>query len=145
MASLMMPLLMLHQMWFIPKQKRKQTIPYTERVTNVEVLERAGEKRNLTNITCCKNNTKQAMFFGHVMRRQRDQKTDEKRSRARQREKLLDHLTFWLYKHTNKWVVCGTGMVESNGCHCQQAQHPMVIELVIYSTMSVPLILKNFA
>ena len=44
---------------------------------------------------------RQAVFFGHVMRRKELEhlvttgKIDEKRSRGRQREKILDSMTVW--------------------------------------------------
>ena len=47
---------------------------------------------------------RQAVFFGHVMRRKELEhlvttgKIDGKRSRGRQREKILDSMTVWLQK-----------------------------------------------
>ena len=47
---------------------------------------------------------RQATFFGHVMRKKEAEhlvttgKTDGKRSRGRQREKMLDSMTSWLHK-----------------------------------------------
>ena len=68
------------------------------RVTNAEVLRRAGEKRSLANTI----KRGQATFFEHVMRREALEhllttgKIEGHRSRGRQREKLTDTLSIWL-------------------------------------------------
>ena len=83
------------EMWCF---RRMLKISYLDRVTNEEVLRRAGEKRRL-----CNNILKsQATFFGHVMRRGKIEhlvtsgKIHGKRSRGRQREKITDCLSCWL-------------------------------------------------
>ena len=82
-------------MWFLRRMLR---IPWTEKKTNEAVLEEAETTRLLI-----KNIRKrQATFFGHVMRREKLEhlvttgKLDGKRSRGRQREKMIDGLTTWL-------------------------------------------------
>ena len=80
-------------MWFLRRMLR---ISYLER----EVLERAGTARSLLK----EARKRQAVFFGHVMRRKELEhlvttgKIDGKRSRGRQREKILDSMTVWLQK-----------------------------------------------
>ena len=83
------------EMWFL---RAMQRIPYTARVTNIEVLDRAGTRRNLA------NNIRQlqAKFIGHIIRRDSIEhlittgKIDGRRSRGRQREKITDALSKWL-------------------------------------------------
>ncbi len=78
--------------------RRMQKISYVDRVTNEEVLKRAGVHRAL----CRKIRRGQAAFFGHVMRKEALEnivttgKTAGKRSRGRQRDKLTDNLSRWL-------------------------------------------------
>ena len=85
------------EMWCL---RRMLKISYLDRVTNEEVLRRAGEKRRL----CNDIKRGQATFFGHVMRREKLEhlvttgKINGKRSRGRQREKITDCLSHWLRK-----------------------------------------------
>ena len=85
------------EMWFLRRMLR---ISYLDRVRNEEVLERAGTTRSLVK----EARKRQAVFFGHVMRRKElghlvtTRKIDGKRSRGRQREKILDSMTVWLQK-----------------------------------------------
>ena len=73
-----------------------------DRVTNQEVLKRAGTGRRLLNII----RKRQSVFFGHVMRREGMElvvtagKIQGKRSRGRQREKMIDGLAAWLDEKT---------------------------------------------
>ena len=83
------------EMWFLRRMLR---ISWTKKKTNEAVLEEAETTRSLI-----KNIRKrQATFFGHVMRREKLEhlattgKLDGKRSRGRQREKMIDGLTTWL-------------------------------------------------
>ena len=46
--------------------RKMRGVPYSERVTNKEALERAGAKRNLMKDIC----ERQARFFGHVIGKQ---------------------------------------------------------------------------
>ena len=83
------------EMWFLRKMLK---ITYLDRITNEEVLRRAGEKRTLHR-NIMKN---QATFFGHILRRKQVEnvvitgKIEGKRSRGRQREKITDCLCSWL-------------------------------------------------
>ena len=85
------------EMWFLRRMLR---ISYLDRVRNKEVLEGAGTTRSLVK----EERKRQAVFFGHVMRRKELEhlvttgKIDGKRSRGRQREKILDSMTVWLQK-----------------------------------------------
>ena len=80
------------EMWFLRRMLR---ISYVDKIRNEEVLERAGTTRSLVK----KTRKRQAVFFGHVMRRKElehlvtTRKMDGKRSRGRQREKILDSMT----------------------------------------------------
>ena len=71
-----------------------------DKTRDEEVLERAGTTRSLVK----EARERQAVFFGHVMRRKELEhlvttgKIDGKRSRGRQREKILDSMTVWLQK-----------------------------------------------
>ena len=70
------------EMWFLRRMRR---ISYLDKVRNEEVLERAGTKRSLVK----EARKRQAVFFGHVMRRKEFEhlvttgKIDGKRSRGR--------------------------------------------------------------
>ena len=82
-------------MWFPQRMLR---ILYVGKTRNKEVLERAGTTRSLVK----EARKRRAVFFGHVVRRKElehlltTRKTDGKRSRGRQREKILDSMTVWL-------------------------------------------------
>ena len=83
------------EMWFLRRMLR---IPWTARKSNKEILQDARERRTLIN----KIRKRQAIFFGHVMRRENMEhlittgKIQDKRSPGRQRTKMLDDLTAWL-------------------------------------------------
>ena len=85
------------EMWLLRRMLR---ISYMDKTRNEEVLERAGTTRSLVK----EARERQAVFFGHVMRRKELEhlvttgKIDGKRSRGRQREKILDSVTVWLQK-----------------------------------------------
>ena len=85
------------EMWLLHKMLR---ISYVDKTRNEEVLERAGTTRSLVK----EARERQAVFSGHVMRGKELEhlvttgKTDRKRSRGRQREKILDSVTVWLQK-----------------------------------------------
>ena len=85
------------EMWCLRKTLR---ISYLDRVSNEEVLRRAGLKKHL-----CNHIWKgQASFFGHVMRRGKLEHLvatggiEGNRSRGMQREKITDCLSRWLGK-----------------------------------------------
>ena len=87
------------EMWFL---RRMLKISYLDRITNKEVLQRAKASRALM-----KNIRKQqSKFIGHTMRQRSLEhlvttgKMEVKRSRGRQREKMLDSLSTWLQKDT---------------------------------------------
>ena len=79
------------EMWFM---RRMLKIPWTERVTNEEVLRRAGTRRELMKSI----RQRQLRFLGHVMREQQLEsqcvagKLEGKRGRGRPREKFIDSL-----------------------------------------------------
>ena len=83
------------EMWFLRRMLR---ISYMDRITNEEVLRRAGVERHIRRDI----RKTQATFFGHVMRRQNLEhlvttgKIIGRRSRGRQREKITDCLSRWL-------------------------------------------------
>ena len=85
------------EMWFLRRMLR---ISYVDKIRNEEVLEKAGTTRSLVK----KTRKRQAVFFGHVMRRKELEhlvttgKIDGKRSRGRQKEKILDSMTVSLQK-----------------------------------------------
>lgn len=93
------------EMWFLRRMLR---IPYTARVTNIEVLRRAQGNRKLANNI----RRSQAEFFGHVMRREALEhqittgKIEGRRSRGRQREKITDALSAWLQTSTLQMTQC---------------------------------------
>ena len=84
-------------MWFL---RRILRFSYLDKVRNEEVLERIGTTRSLVK----EASKRQAVFFGHVMRRKELEhlvttgKIDGKRSRGRLGEKILDSMTVWLQK-----------------------------------------------
>ncbi|GFO07858.1 eukaryotic translation initiation factor 3 subunit f [Plakobranchus ocellatus] len=73
-------------------------IPWTAKKTNERVLNEANKRRSLVRTI----RKRQATFLGRVMRRGRLEhlvttgKFEGKRSRARQREKIMDGLATWL-------------------------------------------------
>jgi len=79
------------EMWFLRRMLR---ISWTERVTNEEVLRRAGVKRTLMKVI----RKRQMQFLGHVMRCKGLEnlvltgKIEGKRSRGRQRQKFITSL-----------------------------------------------------
>lgn len=85
------------EMWCL---RRMLKISYLDRVTNEDVLRRAGVEKHL----CNDIRKGQATFFGHVMRREKLEhivttgKILGKRSRGRQREKITDCLGRWMGK-----------------------------------------------
>ena len=82
-------------MWFLRRMLR---IPWVAKKSNEKVLKEAHTKRSLMN----KIRKRQATFFGHVMRKEKMEHIvttgmmEGKKSRGRQREKMLDGLTKWL-------------------------------------------------
>ena len=83
------------EMWF---WRRMLRIPWTARKTNKEVMEKIGLTRSLVKRT----RQRQAKFVGHIMRRKGLEhlittgKLEGGRGRGRQRDKLLDGLTWWM-------------------------------------------------
>ncbi|GFO22434.1 UDP-glucuronosyltransferase 2a1-like [Plakobranchus ocellatus] len=83
-------------MWFLRRMLR---IPWTAKKTNERVLNEANKRRSLVRTIIRK---RQATFLGHVMRRGKLEhlvttgKFEGKRSRGRQREKIMDGLATWL-------------------------------------------------
>ena len=92
------------EMWFIRRMLR---IPYTARVTNDKALQDANTERNILK----KIRKKQAEFFGHYMRKEKLEhlimtgKIEGRKSRGRQREKLLDSITRWLQEKSRTDVL----------------------------------------
>ncbi|GFS27113.1 endonuclease-reverse transcriptase [Elysia marginata] len=82
-------------MWFLRRMKR---IPWTAKKTNNTVLSETKTKRALIN----KIRKRQATFFGHIMRRERQEHLVTtgmfmgRRGRGRLREKTTDGLASWL-------------------------------------------------
>ncbi|GFN87522.1 eukaryotic translation initiation factor 3 subunit f [Plakobranchus ocellatus] len=72
-------------------------IPWTAKKTNERVLNEANKRGSLVRIK-----KRQATFLGHMMRRGKLEhlvttgKFEGKRSRGRQREKIMDGLATWL-------------------------------------------------
>ncbi|GFO12756.1 endonuclease-reverse transcriptase [Plakobranchus ocellatus] len=83
------------EMWFL---RRMLQISWTAKKTNDTVLEEA----HTTRLLISKIHKRQATFFGHVMRREKLENLvttgmlEGKRSRGKQREKLIEGLTDWL-------------------------------------------------
>ncbi|GFO31777.1 condensin-2 complex subunit g2-like [Plakobranchus ocellatus] len=83
------------EMWFLRRMLR---ISWTAKKTNDTVLEEA----HTTRLLISKIRKHQATFFGHVMRREKLENLvttgmlEGKRSRGKQREKLIEGLTDWL-------------------------------------------------
>ena len=82
-------------MWFI---RRMQRIPYTAKMTNENVLKRCGTKRILL-----KNiRIRKTKFFRHIIRTEGLEhlattgRLEGKRSRGRQREKIITGIGKWL-------------------------------------------------
>ena len=86
--------LMAMEMWFL---RRKLKIIWTDKVTNEEVLQRAGTKRWMINSIA----KRQASFFSHIIRKQGLEnlamtgKTLGRKSRGRQRRQYLDQIKEW--------------------------------------------------
>ncbi|GFO33887.1 eukaryotic translation initiation factor 3 subunit f [Plakobranchus ocellatus] len=78
-------------MWFLRRMLR---IPWTAKKTNERVLNEANKRRSLVRTI----RKRQATFLGHVMRRGKLEhlEIEGKRSRGRQREKIMDGLPTWL-------------------------------------------------
>ncbi|GFN88593.1 eukaryotic translation initiation factor 3 subunit f [Plakobranchus ocellatus] len=81
-------------MWFL---KRMLRIPWTAKKTNERVLNEANKRRSLVRTI----RKRQATFLGHVIRGKPEHlvttgKFEGKRSRGRQREKIMDGLATWL-------------------------------------------------
>ncbi|GFO45100.1 hypothetical protein PoB_007160500 [Plakobranchus ocellatus] len=100
------------EMWFLRRMLR---IPWTAKKTNERVLNEANKRTLVRTIR-----KSQATFLGHVMRRGKLEhlvttgKFEGKRSRGRQREKIMDRLATWLgpekcqiYWPPTKIGVCG--------------------------------------
>ncbi|GFO00473.1 RNA-directed DNA polymerase from mobile element jockey [Plakobranchus ocellatus] len=83
------------EMWFLRRMLR---IPWTTKKTNERVLNEANKRRSLIRTI----RKRQATFLDHVMRRGKLEhlvttgKFEGKRSRGRQREKIMDGLATWL-------------------------------------------------
>ncbi|GFN88941.1 endonuclease-reverse transcriptase [Plakobranchus ocellatus] len=83
------------EMWFLRRMLR---IPWTAKKTNERGLKEANKRRSLVRTI----RKLQANFLGHVMRRGELEhlvttgKFEGKRSRGRQREKIMDGLATWL-------------------------------------------------
>ncbi|GFR91154.1 endonuclease-reverse transcriptase [Elysia marginata] len=80
-------------MWFLRRMLR---VPWTARKTNEEVLKETETARSLM------SRRGQAKFVGHIMRREGLEnlvttgRMEGKKSRRRQREKMLDGMTSWM-------------------------------------------------
>ena len=99
--------LMATEMWFY---RRMMRIPWTAKMTNVEVLNQIETQRRLIiNIR-----KRQSSFFGHVMRRGGLEhivttgKIEGRRDRGRQREKILDSLTSWHGRASTSELIANT-------------------------------------
>ncbi|GFO12710.1 endonuclease-reverse transcriptase [Plakobranchus ocellatus] len=83
------------EMWFLRRMLR---IPWTAKKTNERVLNEANKRRSPVRTI----RKRQATFLGHVMKRGKLEhlvttgKFEGKRSRGRQREKIMDGLATWL-------------------------------------------------
>ncbi|GFN78636.1 endonuclease-reverse transcriptase [Plakobranchus ocellatus] len=83
------------EMWFFRRMLR---VPWTARKTNEEVLKETESTRSLMN----RVRRRQAKFVGHIMRREGLEnlvttgRMEGKKSRGRQREKMLDGMTSWM-------------------------------------------------
>ncbi|GFO08505.1 RNA-directed DNA polymerase from mobile element jockey [Plakobranchus ocellatus] len=83
------------EMWFLRRMLR---IPWTAKKTNERVLNEVNKRRSLVRTI----RKRQATFLGHVMGRGKLEhlvttgKFERKRSRGRQREKIMDGLATWL-------------------------------------------------
>ncbi|GFN74974.1 UDP-glucuronosyltransferase 2a1-like [Plakobranchus ocellatus] len=83
------------EMWFLRRMLR---IPWTAKKTNERVLNEANKRRSMVRTI----RKRQATFLGHVMRRGKLEhlvttgEFEGKRSRGRQREKIMDGLATWL-------------------------------------------------
>ncbi|GFO42822.1 craniofacial development protein 2 [Plakobranchus ocellatus] len=81
------------EMWFLRRMLR---IHWTAKKTNERVLNEANKRRSLV------RTLRKATFLGHMMRRGKLEhfvttgKSEGKRSRGRQREKIMDGLATWL-------------------------------------------------
>ena len=95
------------EMWFIRRMLR---FAYMKNIRDEEVLEKAETTKSLVN----EIRKRQATFFGHVMRKSEMEhlvttgKIDGKRSRGRQREKMLDSITSWLHKENKVQTISCT-------------------------------------
>ena len=82
-------------MWFLRRMLR---IPLTAKKSNADILTEASHSRQLVR----NMRRRQAKFVGHIIRKEEMEnlvttgKLDGKRSRGRQREKILDGLTAWM-------------------------------------------------
>ena len=92
------------EMWFLRRMFR---IKWTDRKTNMEVMEMAEYSRSLEK----KIRNRQAKFIGHVMRRKGLEnllttgKLEGKRAPGRQRQKMLDSVTEWLGTEKNNITI----------------------------------------
>ncbi|GFR63281.1 endonuclease-reverse transcriptase [Elysia marginata] len=83
------------EMWFFRRMLR---VPWTARKTNEEVLKETETTRSFIN----RIRRRQAKFVGHIMRREGLEnlittgRMEGKKSRGRQREKMLDGMTSWM-------------------------------------------------
>lgn len=95
------------EMWFL---RRMLKISWTERKTNVKVLEEAETTRQLISTI----QKRQARFFGHVMRREGLEKlvttgmVAGKRAVGRQRVKMVDNMKQWLGLTSNTVTIRAT-------------------------------------
>lgn len=79
-------------------------VPWTAKQSNEVILRTAKSKRKIIN----KVRTQQARFIGHVMRKKKLEqivttgKIEGKRSRGRQRIKIIDSLSTWCGRSTTE-------------------------------------------
>ena len=92
------------EMWFLRRMLR---VSWTEKRTNLEILNTASSTRKLMNNI----KRRQAEFLGHVMRKGKLEhllttgKIEGKRSRGRQRIKIQDGIAAWLGRSTAEMFV----------------------------------------
>jgi ribosomal 50S subunit-associated protein YjgA (DUF615 family) len=94
------------EMWF---WRRMLKVPWTEKITNKNILKQVNEKRK----TIKELRKKQSRFIGHILRKGKFEnivttgKIKGRMDRRRQWEKMLDSLTKWHgRKSTTKLIAC---------------------------------------
>ncbi|GFO05088.1 endonuclease-reverse transcriptase [Plakobranchus ocellatus] len=116
-------------MWFFRRMLR---VPWTARKTNEEVLKETESTRSLMS----RIRRRQAKFVGHIMRREGLEnlvitgRMEGKKSRGRQREKMLDGMTSWM--GTNIVGILGSRELEGHDRQRQGARHLMMMMTYIY-------------